>query len=117
MVDNHRTSLDLAHKNLKLCGAENGSYELIKADAEVFFNSWNPPPEKTPWLILCDPPYHSALAAGILNRLVHQEPKPDFQVAVIEHGDPLRFAERDDEIWKINNRRYGDTCLTIVRPG
>jgi len=117
MLDSNRSSLNLARKNLELCGAEPGSYDLIKADAEIFFNSWNPPSDGTPWMILCDPPYHSSLAAGILGRLVHENPLPGFQVAVIEHGDASAFEEVDEGPWRLKNRRYGETCLTIVRPG
>lgn len=117
MLDSHRKSLNLARKNLELCGAQPGSFELIKADAEVFFNSWNPPSDDTPWLLLTDPPYHSSLAEGILARLVHGVPHPGFLAGVIEHGDISAFEEVDEGPWRISNRRYRDICLTVVRPG
>ncbi len=117
MLDSNRTSLNLARKNLELCGAEPGAYDLIKADAEVFFNHWSPPSADTSWVLLCDPPYHSALAEGILMRLLKENPAPGFKAAVLEHGDARAFSEISEGPWRLNNRRYGETCLTVVRPG
>lgn len=117
MVDSMRRSLDLTRKNLDLCGAESGSYDLVKADAEVYFNNWRPPTTDTPWLLLSDPPYHSHLSGGIVNRLVHGSPDPGFKFGIIEHGDASAFDEMNEAPWVISNRRYGDTCLTVVRPG
>lgn len=117
MVDSSRVSLGLARKNLELCGAEPGTYELIKADAEVFFNGWQPPVGSTNWLLLTDPPYHSSLAEGILIRLIHEAPHGGFVFGVIEHNDFSAFDEVDNGLWSVNNRRYGETCLTVVKPG
>lgn len=117
MLDSSRTSLNLARKNLQLCGAESGTYDLIKADAEVFFNKWTPPAKDQPWLLLTDPPYHSSLAAGILSRLMNDNLHAGFRTAVIEHGDASAFEEVDDGTWRLANRLYGDTVLTVVRPG
>ncbi len=117
MVDSNRRSLDLTRKNLILCGAESSSYDLIKADAEVFFNQWNSPGDDSSWLLLCDPPYHSSLAAGIVDRLVHHSPQSGFLFGLIEHSDASAFEELDEGPLRLSNRRYGDTCLTVVRPG
>lgn len=117
MVDSSRASLDLAGKNLKLCGAESGSYDLIKANAEVFFKNWTPPTGGPPWILLCDPPYHSNLADSILTLLLDEKLAPGFVFGVIEHDDATAFDEVDEGPWRLNTRRYGETCLTIVRPG
>ncbi len=116
MLDSSRRSLDLARKNLELCGANPGSYDLVKADAEAFFNGWKPPMIDLSWILLCDPPYHSTLAEGILSRLIQDAPPAGFLCAVIEHGDVSAFKEVDEGPWRISNRRYGETCLTVVRP-
>jgi 16S rRNA (guanine966-N2)-methyltransferase len=117
MVDSSRRSLDLSRKNLVHCGAESSSYDLIKADAEVYFNKWNPTSADTSWLLLCDPPYHSSLAAGIVDRLLHRTLHSGFLFGVIEHGDASAFDEVDEGPLHLSNRRYGETCLTVVRPG
>lgn len=116
MLDSSRTSLNLARKNLELCGAQPASYDLIKADAESFFKQWNPPGDGTSWVLLTDPPYHSGLAEGIVERLIQESPPEGFRAGIIEHGDASAIAEMDEGPWRISNRQYRDTCLTVVRP-
>ncbi len=116
-LDSSRTSLNLARKNLELCQADTRSYELVRADAEVYFNQWSPPGDGTSWLLITDPPYHSSLGKSILERLTHGQPHADFLVGVIEHGDARAIEEVNDGPWRISNRSYRDTCLTVVRPG
>ena len=117
LVDTHRKSLDLARRNLKLCGAESHRYALVKSDAEVFYSGWQPPDDETPWILLSDPPYHSSLAASIVQRLTHDDPDAGFVTGIVEHGDGKAFEDTQSGPWKINSRTYGETCLTVIRPG
>ncbi len=116
LVDSHRKSLDLARRNLGLCGAESASFELVKSDAEVFFAGWRPPNDETPWMLFCDPPYHSSVAAGILLRLTHGGPDAGFSSGIIEHNASTVFDEPENGSWNIGRRRYGETVLTVIRP-
>ena len=89
----------------------------MKSDAEVYFAGWQPPRDETSWMLLCDPPYHSSVAAGILQRLTHGDPAAGFAAGIIEHGAADAFDDTEDGPWKISTRRYGETCLTVVRCG
>ncbi len=116
LVDSSRTSLDLARKNLSLCSAEAVSFDLVKADAVSFFKNWGPPPAG-PWVLLADPPYHSPVVESILEQLVTCGPESGFAMAILEHGQMGAIAESKSGQWRIRNRKYGKTCLTVVRPG
>jgi len=117
LVDVHRKSLDLARRNLELCGAGADNFELVKSDAEVFFSGWEPPDDRTSWMLFCDPPYHTSVAVGIFHRLTHGDPAAGFKAGIIEHSADTVIEDSEKGPWKINNRRYGETCLTVVRPG
>ena len=117
LVDKHRKSLDLARRNLELCGARKSSYELVKAEAEGYFGGWQPSIAGVSWLLLCDPPYRSSVAAGVLQRLTREDPAPGFVAAIIEHGSAWPLDSLVAGAWRVDTRQYGESCLTVVRPG
>jgi 16S rRNA (guanine966-N2)-methyltransferase len=116
LVDISKKSLELARKNLDVCRAATGSFDLVKSDAEVFYNNWAPPAGNVPWVLLSDPPYHSSVAQSILGRLTRDAPAEGFVAAILEHGHDFPLAESDTGLWQVSSRRYGKTSLTIVRP-
>lgn len=115
LVDQARKSLDLARANLKLCGAEKGSYELIRSDVVTWLAGWVPP--ATEWCLVADPPYHSELAWAILRELDRLSLTEGFQLGIVEHGS--RDKPGEDEIqeplpdWE--SRKYGKSSLAIIR--
>lgn len=116
LVDIHRKSLDLARRNLEICGANPDCYELVRDEAETFFNDWAPPAAGTPWILLCDPPYHLGLAQAIVQRLTWSDPDEAFRAGIIEHGNPSDVDEIEEGPWRLKNRQYGETVLSVVRP-
>lgn len=116
LVDVNGRALDCARRNLELCGAATNSYELVKAKAEVFFARWKSSHRDSPWILVCDPPYHSGLSSTILSELCRGNPPTGFRAAVFEHGPGESFVEPSGEYWSLDQRQYGETGLTIVRP-
>ena len=116
LVDNHRKSLELARRNLELCGAEPGRFELVCSEAETFFHSWSPPNDRQPWILLCDPPYHLSLAQAMVQRVMREAPARSMVAAIIEHNNADAVPEFQDEHWQLQNRSYGETVLSVLRP-
>lgn len=118
-VDQDRRSLLLVGRNLELCGAEPGTYALVPADAERHLGEHLPRLARgeDPWVLLSDPPYGTPLAAALLQTLLGTVPGRGFRMAIIEHGDPKLVPESREGPWRIRNRRYGKTILTVLERG
>ena len=116
LVDASGRSLDVARANLELCGAEAGSYQLIRADSLRWLDGWVPP--DSPWLVVADPPYDSPLPWAILTRLGQLAGSPGFRVAVVEHRSASDSAQLPDLPAELDFsvRRYGQSALAILRP-
>ena len=121
LVDSDAVSLRAAHRNLDLCGADTGLYDLVRADAvrwltDRLARGIPSAEEPQPWLVLTDPPYHSGLAQAIMSALCAAPRGTEPSVAVIEHGPddtlPLPQADR----WSAEVRRYGTSQLLLMRP-
>lgn len=116
LIDTSGRSLEVARTNLELCGAEAGTYQLVRADCLRWLDGWIPP--GSPWLVVADPPYDSPLPWAILTRLAQLADTPGFRVAVVEHrsaGDSTQLPELPPGL-DLSLRRYGQSSLAIVRP-
>ncbi len=118
-VDADRRSLLLAGRNLNTCGAEAERYELVPGDALAYLQGVLPRLRagSAPWIVLADPPYGAPLAGAIVQDLRADEPAEAFVAAVVEHGDARLFAEEAGPPWRLRNRRYGKTILTVLERG
>lgn len=118
-VDADRRSLLLAGENLATCGAERGTYEIVASDALRHLQEALPELRRSdqPWLILADPPYASGLVPDFWSALRADDPGPGFLMAVLEHGEAQRFPDEKGGPWRVRNRRYGATVLTVLERG
>jgi 16S rRNA (guanine966-N2)-methyltransferase len=114
-VDRSARALDTVRANLELCGAEPGAYELIRAGAREWLDVWEPPRDGQPWIVLADPPYRTALAEAIMDRVDALAAGPGFAGAVVESGRRSAAAGTDPVAgWE--RRRYGESVLAVRRP-
>lgn len=118
-VDSDRRSLLLAGRNLEICGAQDGSFELVPAEAERHLQDLLEGGQagSRPWLLLADPPYDGAVAPGLLQRLLAADPAAGPSLAIVEHRDPHLAPEFDAGAWRLRHRRYGQTILTVLERG
>lgn len=117
-VDVARASLRAAEANLRRCGAGPESWSLQQDDAVRWLDRWAGTGGH-PWLLLCDPPYASPVAAALMTRLSQSGVPPGLACAVVEYGAdtpavPARVSAGEAG-WQI--RRYGASRLAIYRPG
>jgi len=114
-VDRDPRALAATRANLTHCGAESASYRLVQGDAlEQLRRQLEAPPVER-WCLLADPPYAAGLAEAILAQAPDLLAAPGLQVAVIEHGRDVPASVLTGG--KGRTRRYGRSCLTILRPG
>lgn len=112
-VDSDRGALAAVRSNLLACGAAAGQHSLVQAEAVAWLRTWRPP--GGPWLILADPPYAQPLAAELVPLIEDLAADPGFRAAVLEH--PSRGPVLPDGECARDLRRYGETAITILRPG
>jgi 16S rRNA (guanine(966)-N(2))-methyltransferase RsmD len=115
-VDADTRSLETARANLEACGAEPDTYRLIRSDAQRWLEEWGPPTGGAPWILLADPPYRTALAQAIMNRVDDFAEGEGFVAAIVEFGS--RDAEEltfQGTSWEV--RTYGETGLAVRRAG
>lgn len=116
LVDLARNSVELARANLELCGAEKGSFDLVRSDVITWLTGWTPP--AAPWCLVADPPYRSGLPWAILQELARHTGCEGFQMGILEHGTGQEPEPDDlqDPLPEFESRKYGKSTLTIVRP-
>ena len=117
LVDRDRASLEIAGANLELCGATPGTYDLVRRDCLSWLDDWTPP--AGPWLLVADPPYRTPLPWAILEKVVELAAADGFRAAVVEHSsreEPVATGV-DRTALRLETRHYGQSGLTILRPG
>jgi len=114
LVDTAARSLELARSNLDLCGAEPTAFQLVRAAAETWLDRWTPGPER--FFILADPPYQSDAMGAIFARMVDLGAAPGFNGGILEHGRDFRPDLAAPSACRLDTRRYGASCLTVLRP-
>ncbi|MCP4573153.1 MAG: 16S rRNA (guanine(966)-N(2))-methyltransferase RsmD [bacterium] len=111
-VDRDRRSLTAVQKNLEACGADPAHYRLVASDAAAWLE--DVPVGDGPWLVLADPPYGVGVIAELAGILARRRAEGVVATVVLEH-------DRDDEPrpagWDADSRRYGESHITILRPG
>lgn len=107
-VDDGQKALSLIRQNIALCGTENAT--IVKRDARKL-----PPCTTAPFdLVFLDPPYgksmgEQALSAAIAGGWI----APDALIVWEENG----AVTPPDGVLKLDERRYGDTTITLLRYG
>ncbi len=112
-VDNSRQALAATRANLDHCRAEAAGWSLVQDDALAFSARIADHVRGRPWVLLCDPPYASGLAAELLARGPAWRSIPGFEMAVVEMGALPGSDDSDASIWEL--RRYGRTVLAVAR--
>jgi len=112
-VDEARTSLSLAGANLERCGAAPGTWVLERSDALAWLDRWRPEAEP-PWVLVADPPYRTALARHIMERLGDHGHLAGCRALVVEQGSGETAPLPPDPPWQL--RRYGQATLAVWLP-
>lgn len=113
-VDRAHSSLKAAQINLELCAAEQATYQLECGESMAWLRTWAGS-QGAPWILICDPPYQSSLAAAMMSFITAAQQPPDMVCAVIEYGPRTPDIPADVPGWQL--RRYGESHLAIYRPG
>lgn len=109
-VDEARTALSLAGANLERCGAAPETWVLERSEALAWLDRWRPESEP-PWVLVADPPYRTALARHIMERLGDRERRVGCRALVVEQGSGETAALPPDPPWQL--RRYGQATLAL----
>jgi 16S rRNA (guanine(966)-N(2))-methyltransferase RsmD len=112
-VDEARTSLSLAGANLERCGAAPGTWVLECSDALAWLDRWRPEAEP-PWVLVADPPYRTALARHIMERLGDHGRLAGCRGLAVEQGSGETAPLPPDPPWQL--RRYGQATLAVWLP-
>ncbi len=111
-VDSSRRSLAATRANLERCHSRSGTWSLVRQDALDYAASLSRR-DGRPWILVCDPPYDSDLAAGILAARGRWREDPEFLMALVEMRGETAAADRDPV--PLERRSYGKTVLAVVR--
>lgn len=113
LVDRHREALSLCKENVKALGFEKQA-EVLGLDAwaalDVLQNAG-----RLFQLIFVDPPYALRAGATALTKLESQKVADDNAVAVVEHAAQEELGARVGSWARIDERRFGDTRISIFR--
>ena len=112
MIDSSRKAAAAIKRNIELCGAE----EYTK----LFTCEWQ---AALPLLrgqqfslVFLDPPYKLTGAyADVVNRLLAEDMLREDALIVMEHARDAVLPELPGGVELCDTRRYGDTCLSLVR--
>lgn len=115
-VDLSSKSLDLARRNLEICGADFDRVRLVKAEAASWLAAWQAPSAGSPRVLVADPPYQSGAAGAIMRAVDGMLAASVFDIAVVEHGARTPDLPGPDDIgqnW--TTRKYGESRLALAR--
>ena len=68
-------------------------------------------------LVFADPPYQLQEWDGLMNSLNRQGVVNSDGIVVAEHSYGTELSPQYDVLMKVDNRRYGDTSITVYRVG
>ncbi len=114
-VDTSGLALSATEKNLIHCGADPSTYNLVRADTQVFWTSEMSRTSASPWLFLCDPPYASQLAQWMLEESGNLAGNSSCLGGVVEFGNLEPQLASSGISWEF--RTYGKTILALFLPG
>lgn len=99
-------------RNVELCGAED-QLKLIASEWQAAIPLLR---GRRFSLVFLDPPYKLTSAyADVVTRLLDEKMLAEDALIVMEHGRDAVLPELPEEVALYDTRRYGDTCLSLVR--
>ena len=113
-VDNNFRCIQTIKSNLKSLGVPESKYTIIKGDALKFPA---PAPEFGKFdIVFMDPPYYGDMAKKCLINIDSCDIVAPVGLILVEHfkKDALEVAELERFVF-VDERRYGDTVITILR--
>lgn len=112
MIDSSRKAASAIRRNVELCGAE----ERVKVCSCEWQAAVSLLRGRQFSLIFMDPPYRMVNAyREASDRLLSEKMLTDDALIVMEHSREAKLPELDEAFELYDVRRYGDTCLSLVR--
>ena len=112
LTDASRKAAASIKRNIELCGAGEQT-KLMVTEWQGAVSSLRGQKFS---LVFLDPPYKLTSAyADVVKRLLEEKMLTDDALIVMEHSRDAALPELPDEVELYDTRRYGDTCLSLVR--
>ncbi len=112
LTDASRKAAASIKRNIELCGAGEQT-KLMVTEWQGAVSSLRGQKFS---LVFLDPPYKLTSAyADVVKRLLEENMLTEDALIVMEHSRDAALPELPDEVELYDTRRYGDTCLSLVR--
>ena len=112
MTEASRKAAAAIKRNIELCGAEE-QVKLAVSEWQAAIPSLR---GRQFSLVFVDPPYRMTEAyAEVIRRLLGENMLTEDALIVMEHARDAILPELPGEVELYDTRRYGDTCLSLVR--
>jgi len=112
LTETSRKAAAAIKRNIDLCGASEQT-RLIVAEWQTAVSMLR---GQTFSLIFLDPPYRlTAAYHDVIRRLLDEHMLTDDALIVMEHAREAVLPALPEEVELYDTRRYGDTCLSLVR--
>ena len=110
-VDQNTQAVQVIRGNLQRAGLT-ANAQVISTDALTYLNR----PKERFDLVFLDPPYKLTNAyADVVKRLLDEDMLTEDALIVMEHAKDAILPELPEEMELYDTRKYGDTCLSLVR--
>ena len=113
-VDNHRSAIDLVHRNLDQCGVR-GQARVIRWDIRRNLHCLKAGTAGFD-LVFLDPPYDRDLVAITLHHLLESNALDPAAWVVVEHAPRENIAFESPKLRIFDQRRYGKTLVSFFGP-
>ncbi len=111
-VDNKKSNHKLIKENLIKTGLDNNA-RLIMADVKKALITLSRDEVKAD-LVYLDPPYNMTDLSPVVNYIINRGVIAENGLVIVEHGCSNR--QWADDFAPSRQKKYGDTCLTIISP-
>ena len=112
LTDASRKAASSIRRNIELCGAQEKT-RLLTTEWQGAVSSLR---GERFSLVFLDPPYRlTAAYADVVKRLMEEKMLSEDALIVMEHARDAALPELPEGVELYDTRRYGDTCLSLVR--
>lgn len=112
LIDHHRLSLNLIHRNLRACGLESRG-RVVQWDITGNLNCLASQHPRFN-LVFMDPPYGRDLVAPALEHLQRSGALAPHARLMVEHGAQESLVDMPDDFALADQRRYGKTLVSFL---
>jgi 16S rRNA (guanine(966)-N(2))-methyltransferase RsmD len=113
-VDNNFRCIQTVKSNLRSLGVADSRYNIVRADALKFPAKLALSREKYE-IIFLDPPYYRDMAKKCLINVDSYDIVAPVGLVIVEHFKKDALGEELERLVFVDERRYGDTVITILR--